>query len=262
MTVYGRTSSSNTQKVLWALQHVGVGFNLINASARVGNGSNFLTEHTGGTPFGVVGTDAYGQLNPHHQIPTIVDPSTKAVVWESHACVRYVAEQYGLGEPTTPTDRAHRTMWMDWVLSGNDYSPCFGTANHYLIDAVARMPRDPSEVSALTARVDDYIQMYLALFQKADGFFEDEPSFIAAEHLTVADIPLAVELNRFNQCAAVLLDGGGGIVVPALPRLRKWYANVLQLPSFQDAVVTNEMKHHGIEPGSLLEATVRGGVVR
>ena len=43
------------------------------ASARVGSGSEHLTAFTGSKPFGLVGTPAYGALNPHHQIPTLED---------------------------------------------------------------------------------------------------------------------------------------------------------------------------------------------
>ncbi len=54
------------------------------ASARLGAGSNLLVSRSGGPAFGVVDTEDYKSLNPHRQIPTLVDPNTGAVVWESH----------------------------------------------------------------------------------------------------------------------------------------------------------------------------------
>jgi len=59
LTLYGRTSSFNTQKVLFALEKTGVPFTLVPASARVGAGSELLCNQRsdGGAPFGHVGTE-------------------------------------------------------------------------------------------------------------------------------------------------------------------------------------------------------------
>mmetsp|Transcript_4269 Transcript_4269/g.13212 ORF Transcript_4269/g.13212 Transcript_4269/m.13212 type:complete len:159 (+) Transcript_4269:1-477(+) len=153
---------------------------------------------------------------------------------------------------------------MDWVLHGNDYAPCFGTANHHLIDAVARSPSDTAAARALRlAAATPPALMYVTLFEKAEGFFGEDDTFLGGEsNLTVADIPLAVELNRFNQAVAVLRhEGASELGLPALPRLRRWYAQCLELPAFQEAVVENEMRHHQIEEGSELEKAVRTGLV-
>ena len=81
LTLWGRTSSSNTQKVLWTLHEVGcrllhpgqrpvnhLGVTFIPASARLGPSSELLGERE---VFGVVGTAEYGELNPHQMIPTL-----------------------------------------------------------------------------------------------------------------------------------------------------------------------------------------------
>ena len=53
LTVWGRTSSSNTQKVMWMLAELGLPYTLVPASARLGPTSELL----GSTEvFGVVGT--------------------------------------------------------------------------------------------------------------------------------------------------------------------------------------------------------------
>lgn len=261
-TVYGRTSSSNTQKVLWALRLCGIEYRLVNASARVGEGSQLLVEHTGGKPFGVVGTEEYAKLNPHHRIPTVVDPTAEIVLWESHSCVRYIVEQYGgpaLGEPASPATRARRSMWMDWVLAGSDFAPSFANANHMLIDSVAR---SPTPAGPLTADLQIAVDTYLSLFKQADTVFQDDRSFLAGDQfLTVADIPLAVELNRFNQCAAVLVHAGGALDIPPMPRLRRWYARILEDPTFQESVVLHELCHHEICSSSALGRQICSGLV-
>lgn len=53
LTVWGRTSSSNTQKVLWTLAELGLPYTLVPASARLGPNSQLLGS---GEVFGVVDT--------------------------------------------------------------------------------------------------------------------------------------------------------------------------------------------------------------
>ena len=158
LTVWGRTSSSNTQKVLWVLQELGKDFNLVAASARLGPTSEFLES---GPAFGVVDTDAYAAMNPHRLIPTLKDSSRGAedpvVIFESHSIVRYLAEAYGpqLYDGTT-AGMALSSMWMDWALAGNDYSPSFSSANHYLIDEVARTPPTKRDLEVVRRAHEEY----------------------------------------------------------------------------------------------------------
>ena len=56
LTVWGRTSSSNTQKCLWCLAELKLPHTLVLASARLGPTSELLGE---GEPYGIVGTPEY-----------------------------------------------------------------------------------------------------------------------------------------------------------------------------------------------------------
>src|SRR5665647_2676789 len=79
ITLYGRASSVNVQKVLWALDEVGQRFEHIQL----------------GGAFGGLSDPAYRALNPNGRVPTLKDGDL--VVWESYAIVRYVAAAYGAG---------------------------------------------------------------------------------------------------------------------------------------------------------------------
>ena len=65
-------------------------------------------------------------------IPTLITEAG-VPVWESNAVVRFIDEAYsfaddadGLDPAALALQRARAAGWMDWVLAGNDYSPCFG----------------------------------------------------------------------------------------------------------------------------------------
>src|SRR5262249_14445383 len=98
LKIWGRTTSSNVQKVMWAVGELGLEHERIDAGGK----------------YGGLETAAYGQLNPNRRIPTVEDGD--AVVWESNVIVRYLAAKFGAGElwPSDPGARASADQWMDW----------------------------------------------------------------------------------------------------------------------------------------------------
>ena len=98
LTVWGRTSSINVQKVMWAVAELGLEHERIDA----------------GGAFGGLDTSEFGAMNPNRKIPTLRDGDV--VVWESNASVRYLAARYGQGSlwPDDAGRRARADMWMDW----------------------------------------------------------------------------------------------------------------------------------------------------
>src|SRR5258708_7920388 len=107
LRIWGRRSSINVQKVMWAVGELGLAHERIDA----------------GGPFGGLDTDEFGAMNPNRRVPVIDDGGT--VVWESHAIVRYLAEKYGAGllAPADLSLRAQSDMWMDWTVA--DLQPAF-----------------------------------------------------------------------------------------------------------------------------------------
>src|SRR4051794_34663975 len=101
LKIWGRKTSSNVQKVMWAVGELGL------PAERVDIGG----------PFGGNREPAYLALNPNGLIPTLEDAGF--IIWESNAIVRYLASRYGPGrlEPAEHHARALANQWMDWQLS-------------------------------------------------------------------------------------------------------------------------------------------------
>src|SRR5215475_7618112 len=79
LTVWGRRSSFNVQKVMWLIGELALPHHHIDA----------------GGQFGGLDDPAFLAMNPHGRVPVIRDGD--AVVWESHNILRYLAARYGGG---------------------------------------------------------------------------------------------------------------------------------------------------------------------
>ena len=98
LKIWGRTSSLNVRKVVWAAQEAGVPFERTDA----------------GMAFGIVNTPAYRALNPNALVPTLQDG--ELLLWESNVIVRYLCARYAPNR-LYPLDLAQRfdaERWMDW----------------------------------------------------------------------------------------------------------------------------------------------------
>jgi glutathione S-transferase len=96
--VWGRRSSSNVQKVVWALDELGLPFR----------------RHTVGGGFGGTHDEAYLRMNPNALVPVLQDGDI--TMFESNAIVRYLAARYGEGtlRPKDPKAFAAAEQWMEW----------------------------------------------------------------------------------------------------------------------------------------------------
>ena len=74
LTIWGRTTSSNVQLVMWAVGELGLAHERIDA----------------GHVYGGLDTEDYGAMNPNRLVPTLRDGDGPAI-WESAACLRYLA---------------------------------------------------------------------------------------------------------------------------------------------------------------------------
>ena len=98
MHIWGRLTSLNVRKVVWAAQETGAPF----------------TRSDAGMAFGVVKTPEYLAMNPNALVPTLQDGDL--ALWESNVIVRYLFAKYSDGS-LYPADLAQRfdaERWMDW----------------------------------------------------------------------------------------------------------------------------------------------------
>jgi glutathione S-transferase len=199
--VWGRRSSINVQKVLWALAEVGAAYDLTEA----------------GGDFGGLDDPAFRAMNRNGLIPVLRDGET--VVWESNAIVRYLAAKYGAGSlwPEDPGARAMADRWMDWSQS---------TFQRPFMDYFWGWYRTPAERrnAAENAR---FWTWTCAAIELLDLQLADRP-FLAGETLTIADIPGGTQLYRYY---------GMEEVRPEAPNVAAWYRRLGEREGYRDHVM-------------------------
>ena len=100
LKIWGRLSSINVRKVVWAAQELGITVQRTDA----------------GGQFGLVREADYLQRNPNGLVPLMEDDETSTVLWESNPIVRYLCARHSPGElyPETLRERFVAEQWMDW----------------------------------------------------------------------------------------------------------------------------------------------------
>jgi glutathione S-transferase len=193
--LWGRMSSINVRKAVWAAQECGVAF----------------TRSDAGMAYGVVQTPAYRAMNLNSQVPTLQDGDV--VLWESNVIVRYLCAKYA---PATlyPQDLAQRfdaERWMDWQQT--TFNPAGGKAFLQWI----RTPADKRDMSVIAQSV----AATEPLLHLLDAHLQHRPH-MAGDTFTMADIPLGCEMHRWF---------GLPQPRPALPHVERWYAALLARPA-------------------------------
>src|SRR5665213_2569582 len=100
LTVWGRRSSANVQKVMWLIGELGLAHRHIAA----------------GGPYGGLDDPKFRAMNPNGLVPVIDDDGV--VLWESNAILRYLAARHGAPFwPEHAAERARQDQWMDWAAT-------------------------------------------------------------------------------------------------------------------------------------------------
>ena len=202
LKIWGRTTSSNVQKVLWTCAELSIPYDRV--------------DHGG--PFGGNRDPEYLKLNPNGLVPTVIDGDL--VMWESNTICRYLCNTRPNGESLYPRDPAARTYverWMDWQLS------VVGAPMGALLQGLIRSTpetRDPAAIEAARRRA-------LAAWEIVDDALADQP-FLGGQSLSLAEIVLGTHIYRWFNYA---------IERPGLPRLRAWYERCGERPGFKNHIV-------------------------
>jgi glutathione S-transferase len=202
LKVWGRRNSLNVQKVMWLVGELGLEHERIDA----------------GGPFGGLGTDEYGALNPNRLVPVLEDGNL--AIWESHAILRYLAARHGGARwwPGDPAARSWSDRWMDWCLA--HWQPAFSTGVFW---GYYRTPEARRDAAAIRRAIAQCAELMLLIEQA----LADRP-YLAGDDLTLADIPLGASLYRY-----FTLD----IDRRRLPAVEAWYARLAARPAFRDHVM-------------------------
>jgi glutathione S-transferase len=201
ITLWGRRSAFNVQKVLWLLGELGVEFEHRNA----------------GGSFGGLDTPEFRAMNPHGKIPVLADGDT--VVWESHAILRYLAASHGADRLWSP-DPATRSLaerWMDW--SQCTLQPAFMEMFWgYFRTPPAR--RDAAAIERARRACAEH-------FRLLDAELARRP-FLAGAAFSLADVPAGTVLYRYFEM---------GLEVEHPPSVDAWYARLAARGPYRAAVM-------------------------
>ena len=199
--IWGRTDSSNVQKVLWCCGELGLEFDRIDWGGKFGGNKDI----------------AYTDMNPNGLVPTIQDGSF--VLWESNSITRYLDDKYGQGRllPSTPEHRADASRWMDWQLS--TFNPIIVP----LFFATVRTPPDKRDPKVIEAALDKSSRVWQIVEKHLDG-----KKYLAGDEFSIGDIPLGVWAHRWFNLP---------IERPEQKNISDWYKRLTQRKPYQTHIM-------------------------
>ena len=195
LTIWGRISSINVRKVVYAAQELGLQFNRIDA----------------GSEFGIVKTPDYLARNPNALVPLMEDGDLQ--LWESNVIVRYLCAKHSPGQ-LYPLDLAQRfdaERWMDWQQT------TLNPAGRNAFVQWFRTPADKRDMGLIAQSTEATEH----LFDLLDRHLSRQP-FMAGARMSMADIPIACEVHRWQ---ALPQERRGH------PNLERWYNTLRARPA-------------------------------
>lgn len=193
MILWGRASSVNVQKVLWALDECGL---------------NYEHKVVGGKYGGLDDPD-FAKLTPIGRVPVLQDDDQ--TIWESHAILRHLARRAEcLGASDAQVD-----MWMEFG-STTLQPPFIGL----FWQRVRMLPGDRD------AEADDAHSTSLraALRHLETGLSDGRPH-IRGEAFSMADIALGSLFHRITDVAPGILDD--------FPQVEAWHGTLAERDGYQ-----------------------------
>jgi len=200
--IWGRNTSSNVQKAMWAVGELGLAHERIDV----------------GGAFGKNKEAPYLAMNPNGLVPTL-EEEDGFTLWESNSVVRYLAGKHdkaGTLEPKDPKVRARASMWMDWQLS------VAGPAILAAFWGLIRTPPEKRDMAAIKASQEKTTEAMKILDAQLG-----KTQFAAGDAFSYGDIPVGVMCYRYVQ----LVPGR-----PSTPNLDRWYGAISKRKAFQDHV--------------------------
>ena len=200
LKIWGRNTSSNVQKVMWAIGELGIAHERIDV----------------GGSFGRTKDAHYLAMNPNSLVPTLEEDGF--ILWESNSIVRYLAGKHGVGtlQPADPQTAARASQWMDWQLS------VAGPAIRDAFWGLIRTPEGERDHAAI-AKSQAATTEAMRLLDEALG----KRRYVAGDAFSMGDIPVGIMTYRFRQ---LVPDR------PLLPDLERWYAALASRKAFQNHV--------------------------
>lgn len=175
LQILGKTSSINVRKVLWTCAELRLAFE----------------QEDWGAGFRPLDTPEFISLNPNAMVPVIRDGDF--VLWESNSIIRYLASRYQPGEgadtlyPHDVYARARCDQWLDWQASE------LNRAWSYAFLALVR--RSPAHQDA--AQIAQSCANWNRQMSLVERQLAKTGAYIAGPHFSLADIAIALSVNRW-----------------------------------------------------------------
>ena len=201
LKIWGRNTSSNVQKVIWALAEMKIPFERIDV----------------GGAFGKTKDAFYLKMNPNSLVPTL-EEEDGFTMWESNSITRYLAGKHAARvlEPADLKTRARAQMWMDWQLSvmAPAITPVFW--------GLIRTPADKRDHKAIDAGKEKTIVAARMMDEQLG-----RTKFMASDEFSYGDIPVGIMIYRYMQLIPER---------PPTPNLDRWYAAISSRPAFKEQI--------------------------
>ncbi len=201
LKIWGRNTSSNVQKVMWAIGEMQLPFERIDV----------------GGAFGKTKEAFYLAMNPNALVPTL-EEEDGFTMWESNSIVRYLAAKHGNRtlEPADLRVRARAQMWMDWQLS------VMGPAMTPVFWGLIRTPPEKRDANAIAAGKEKTIAAAKILDAQLG-----KTGYLAGDNFSYGDIPAGIMAYRYRQLIAER---------PPTRNLERWYAAISSRQAFKEQV--------------------------
>ena len=206
LKIWGRNTSSNVQKVMWALGELDVPCERIDI----------------GGPFGKNNEAPYLAMNPNGVVPTLEEDGF--ILWESNSIVRYLAGKHSQGnasniklEPSDLRIRARAQSWMDWQLS------VANAAIFPVFWGLIRTPPDKRDPKS----IEDGKMKCAAMAKMMDDQLA-KTRFMASDEFSYGDIPVGPVIYRYFRLVPER---------PAFPNVERWYQEISARAAFKTNVL-------------------------
>ena len=211
MTLWGRKSSINVQKVLWMFAELGLV-----------EGSDFVRIDAG-LHFGVNKTPEFLALNPNGLVPTLRDG--ELVLWESNSILRYLAHKYANRNrfSVDPSAMAASDKWLDWQLS------TLWPALRIPFLGLTRVPEAQRDYAAIHKAFQDSNQ----LLGIVDGVLSKQ-AYCSGPNFHLGDVALTLCVKRWLMLSDQYPDKTGPRA--DLKHVARWYEQIYKSTQFTKAV--------------------------
>ena len=205
--LWGRISSLNVRKVVWAAQELDMAFQRTDA----------------GASFGMTKTPEYLDKNPNALVPMMEDGDF--VLWESNVIVRYLCARYGANQNLYPEDlqpRFDAERWMDWQQT--TFNRAGGPAFLQLV-RTAPEARQPALIQASVSETEPLLTLL--------NTHLEHHAYMGGDAFGMADIPLGCEMHRWWGMRSSLFEACGvpRQEIQAFPHVQRWFGQLQQRPA-------------------------------